>query len=139
MAWGSKGRSALTTAGTAGIWGVTAGTAESWGVTAGTAENWGVTAGSWGVTAGTAGTGSGIEMEFATGCGLCILAGNVGIGRGLICSTSILLDARAGAGCSLAKSMSILKLGDTMVGLTRAGMNLSFSASLSGAGAATIL
>ena len=66
MAWGSKGRSALTTAGTAENWGVTAG---SWGVTAGTAER-GFTAGtaeSWGVTAGTAGTGAGIEMEFASG------------------------------------------------------------------------
>merc|ERR1712048_1251270 len=115
MASGSKGRSALTTAGTADSWGATAGTADSWGVTAGTADSWGVTAGtadswgatagtadswgvtagtadSWGVTAGTAGTGAGIEMGLVMGCGFCILAGNGGEGRGMFCSISILLD-----------------------------------------------
>ena len=103
MACGSKGTSALTE--------------DSWGVTAGSA-------------AGTAGIGAGIEMGLAgMGCGLCIRAGNGGGGGGggLFSSKSILLEGTAGTACSLAKS--ILKLGDTMVGLAGAGMNLSFSAS----------
>ena len=84
--------------------------------------------------------GSKGRMGFAKGCGFGILAGKERGGRGLFCSTSILLDSIAGAGCSLAKSIiSILKLGDAMLGLTGAGMNLSFSASLCGAGGDTIL
>ena len=118
MAWGSKGRSALTTAGTADSWGITAG--------AGTGDGWGITAGG-----GTAGIGAGIEMGLVMGCGFCILAGNGGGGGGgLFSSISILLDGTAGTCCSLAKSISILKLGDTMLGLTGAGMNLSCSASM---------
>ena len=75
--------------------------------------------------------GAGIEMVLVIGCGFCILAGNGGGGRGgLLCSISILLEGRAGSWSSLLpKSISILKLGDTMEGLIGAGMNLSFSAS----------
>ena len=58
MASGSKGRSALTTAGTADCWGLTSGTA-------GTEDSCGLTAGisdGWGLTAGTAGIGAGIGI-----------------------------------------------------------------------------
>merc|ERR1719411_1156177 len=114
MAWGRSGRSALTIAGTA--------------------DN-------SGVISGTAGTGAGIEMGLLMGCGLCILAGNGWGGGGggevgLFSSISILLEGRAGTEGSLAtKSISILKLGDTLLGLTGAGMNLSCSPSWPGAGA----